>query len=269
MKSDPNNHLRYAMEKTKLEVSAVNTAELDESWSFANMRASFTRVYIPLEGSAYVYVGEERTELLPGRIYVLPYGLSFTCACPEYMKKIFFHFNLRCPQGNDFFEGVNSIIILENEEESAARLSELYGRDDVASAVTVKAMLYGIISKAIERMPESHEMIKEFSEYTEKALRYIEGHINARLTVSDISEALFVSKQVLQKRFKTDVGKPIGKYIDERVMERAEQYLLSRRWSLSEISERLGFCDQFYFSRRFTETHGVSPMRFRKMHNVQ
>ena len=268
MKSYSNHELLYAMKKTKLEVSAVNMAELDVSWSFSNLRASFTRVYIPLEGSAHIFVSGERIELEVGRIYVIPYGLSFTCACPEYMKKMFFHFNLRCPQGNDFFEDFNSVIILEDEEGTIGRITELYEKDDVSSAITVKAMLYGIISKAIGRVSGVGEKIKEFSEHTEKALKYIESHINARLTVGEISEALFVSKQVLQKRFKEDVGKPIGRYIDERVMEKAEIYLLSRRLSLSEISEKLGFCDQFYFSRRFTETHGVSPMRFRKMHNV-
>lgn len=268
MKSCANHELLYALKKTKLEVSAVNMAELDESWSFSNMRASFTRVYMPIDGSAHICVGDQRIELEAGNIYVIPYGMSFNCGCPDRMRKMFFHFNLRCPQGNDFFEEINSVIVLENELETVSSLVELYEKDDVASAITVKAMLYGIISKTIGRIPPFYEKIREFSEHTEKALKYIESNVNARLTVSEISGALFVSKQVLQKRFREDTGKPIGKYIDEKVMEKAERYLLSRKYSLAEISERLGFCDQFYFSRRFTETHGISPIKFRKMHNV-
>ena len=258
----------YALRKTALDVSVMNIAELDRNWNFANMRASFTRVYIPLQGSAQIHIGGRTVELEVGRIYVIPYGTCFSCSCRESMKKMYFHFNLRCPQGHDFFEGRESVIVLDDEEALSVKMSELYERDDVASAIMMKAMLYEIVEKAIARIPASGEKIKEFSEYTDKAIKYIEGHVNARLTVSEISDALFVSKQVLQKRFKEDVGKPIGKYIDDRVMEKAERYLLSRQYSLAEISERLGFCDQFYFSRRFTETHGVSPMRFRKMHNM-
>lgn len=268
MKLYSNHELMYAVKKTALEIGAINMAELDESWNFTNMRASFSRVYIPIDGEAYICVRGHRIDLEVGKIYIIPYGTSMTCGCPVAMKKMFFHFNLRCPQGNDFFEGINSVIVLENEEETAKKMTELYEKDDVASAVTVKALLYEIIGRAIERVPVVHEKIKEFSEYTESALKYIGKNINAGLTVSEISDALFISKQVLQKKFKEDVGKTIGKYIDERVMEKAEQYLVNRNYSLSEISEKLGFCDQFYFSRRFTETHGVSPMRFRKMHNI-
>ena len=38
--------------------------------------------------------------------------------------------------------------------------------------------------------------------------------------------------------------------------------------SALEISERLGFCDQFYFSRRFKEKYGSSPREYRKKTNI-
>ena len=60
MKSYSNHELMYAVKKTALEISAINMAELDKSWSFSNMRASFSRVYIPISGEAYICVGEKR-----------------------------------------------------------------------------------------------------------------------------------------------------------------------------------------------------------------
>ena len=33
---------------------------------------------------------------------------------------------------------------------------------------------------------------------------------------------------------------------------------------VSEVSERLGFCDQFYFSRYFKKRCGESPLKYRK-----
>ena len=37
---------------------------------------------------------------------------------------------------------------------------------------------------------------------------------------------------------------------------------------ISRISERYGFCDQFYFSRRFKEKFGVTPQKYRKMNSL-
>jgi AraC-like DNA-binding protein len=72
------------------------------------------------------------------------------------------------------------------------------------------------------------------------------------MTINEISSALFISKLVLQKHFKMDLGKPIGKYIDQCLMARAERELLDRSLSIKDISEHLGFSDQFYFSRKFS-----------------
>ena len=48
-------------------------------------------------------------------------------------------------------------------------------------------------------------------------------------------------------------------------MARCEELLCDTDLSLSEISERFGFCDQFYFSRRFKAKYGETPRDTRKM----
>ena len=85
-----------------------------------------------------------------------------------------------------------------------------------------------------------------------------------RLTLKEICDALYTSKSTLSSRFRDEVGMSIGKYIDYRVMISAECDLTSSERSILEISDSLGFCDQFYFSRRFKEKHGLSPREFRK-----
>ena len=40
--------------------------------------------------------------------------------------------------------------------------------------------------------------------------------------------------------------------------------LMGGNMSVGEISEKLGFCDQFYFSRRFKKRFGLSPREYVK-----
>ena len=108
------------------------------------------------------------------------------------------------------------------------------------------------------------EKIEVYSPVTKRALDYIENNLRASLTAEDIAKSLYVSSGSLQKRFKREIGLPIGKYITNRVMFLAEQMLHTHEYSIKEISDSLGFCDQFYFSRVFTATYGISPTQYKK-----
>ena len=50
-----------------------------------------------------------------------------------------------------------------------------------------------------------------------------------------------------------------------RINIEAEQLLLKSDLTVLQISERFGFCDQFYFSRRFKMKYGETPQKYRKL----
>ncbi|MBR2354392.1 MAG: helix-turn-helix transcriptional regulator [Clostridia bacterium] len=268
MKLLPNQKLTYAEQRVRLEIAEISYGLLDSEWEHEDLRAAFTRVYIPLEGEGFIRVNGENICLCPGNIYVVPSELSFSCFCPEKLNKIYIHLTLTKPDGVDVFAGIPFCMILKNCEARSREIEALYEGNDIRSVLRLKLLLYEILEEALQSVSLNNEHIKSYSEYTKRALSYIDTHLNATMTINEISSALFISKLVLQKHFKMDLGKPIGKYIDQCLMARAERELLDRSLSIKDISEHLGFCDQFYFSRKFSEHHGVSPRRFRQMHNI-
>ncbi|MBQ9085780.1 MAG: helix-turn-helix transcriptional regulator [Clostridia bacterium] len=268
MKLCINEELTYAEKRIRMELIEISYGFLDPSWKIENLRAAFTRVYVPLEGEGILYFGDRTVHLRPGKIYVVPSQLNFSCSCPEYLNKIYVHLTLTRPDGEDVFAGLDTCLILENCEARAAEMEALYNGNDLRSALRLKLLLYGILDDALAQTPCQNLPIRSYSEYTKDALAYIDSHLSAGLTIGEISSALFISKLVLQKNFKADIHKSIGAYIDDCLMKSAEQELLNRNLSIKEISDRLGFCDQFYFSRRFSEFHGISPKKFRQMHGV-
>ena len=52
--------------------------------------------------------------------------------------------------------------------------------------------------------------------------------------------------------------------VPEEIFLAAERQLKQTKLSIAQISERFGFCDQFYFSRRFRARYGLSPQQYRK-----
>ena len=56
----------------------------------------------------------------------------------------------------------------------------------------------------------------------------------------------------------------MGEYINDTIMFEAGQLLLKTGLSVLAVSEKYGFSDQFYFSRRFKEKFGMSPLKYRQ-----
>ena len=85
-----------------------------------------------------------------------------------------------------------------------------------------------------------------------------------QLTISEIAENTFISKSTLTKHFQKELSMSVNEYIYDLVMSGAEYMLATSDVSMQEISEKFGFYDQFYFSRRFKEKFGQSPREYRK-----
>jgi YesN/AraC family two-component response regulator len=53
-------------------------------------------------------------------------------------------------------------------------------------------------------------------------------------------------------------------YIDRLKIQKAAELLMSNRLKVIDIAERLGYVDQYHFSRRFKKLTGLSPRRYRQ-----
>lgn len=67
-----------------------------------------------------------------------------------------------------------------------------------------------------------------------------------------------------RKRFARLTGQPPARYHMGRRIDRACELMQQGRMTDRQIAEMLGFCDEFYFSRRFKEVTGKSPRAFRR-----
>ena len=69
----------------------------------------------------------------------------------------------------------------------------------------------------------------------------------------------------LNRLFKQETGFTIFRYQKKVRLKRACELLVTTTLKISEISDQTGFCDQYYFSRVFTQEYGMSPKMFAKI----
>ena len=268
MKLVRNEKLLFAAKRINLDISEISYGYLDDEWNNENLCAAFTRVYIPIKGEGQLCFGGRRMRLLPGRIYVVPSGLEFSSECADRLEKIYVHLILTRPDGGDLFSELGEVVELQGMERRVERIRALYKEPTLEAVLQLKTVLYEVLIEALSQHPTSAPPLVPYSRTVQMALSYIDAHLSAHLRIDEIAAALFVSSMALQRRFKREVGRPIGRYIDESLMTRAERVLLESARSIREISEELGYCDQFYFSRCFTAAHGIGPRAFRLAHRV-
>lgn len=94
--------------------------------------------------------------------------------------------------------------------------------------------------------------------------RYIDNHFKEDLTLDHLAEMAHLNKYYLAHSFRKEFGtSPINYLISRRVAE--SRFLLRETdYSLSLITEILGFSSLSYFSQCFHRAEGMSPTEYRK-----
>ncbi len=99
-----------------------------------------------------------------------------------------------------------------------------------------------------------------------KALKFIETRYNKNICISEILEQVCVSRRVLEKHFKKEMGISVYQYIlDYRAFCLAEQLLASDK-SILEISIELGYDNYTNLSKSFKRIYQMTPTQYRNFY---
>ena len=128
----------------------------------------------------------------------------------------------------------------------------------------LKMIIYKTVCAFIDEYRFDFMLLNKYSPLVKSVMEYVKSNTRITLTIGEISRKLFLSESKLRNTFKNETGITLGKYIDDMVFYRAKRMLVDKKFSMSDISCNLDFCDQFYFSRRFREKYGVTPSYYRR-----
>ena len=243
--------------KLHLEILDSGYVKGDSQWKGKNICSPYSRLYYIESGRAKLIYGKNEIIMKPGYVYLVPTGFLFSYTCDEAYTKLFFHFNLTGPDGYDIFENCKTCVSTKISEFDINKLITAYSE---ASPYDVLEIKREILSRAVSMLPSS---------VVQSTIDYIQLNLSLKLTSTFLAERLFISESTLCKKFRREVGITLGKYIDDLIFFNAEKMLVKSDWSVNRIAKNLGFCDQFYFSRRFKQHYGKTPLQYRKKQSVE
>jgi AraC family transcriptional regulator of arabinose operon len=101
-------------------------------------------------------------------------------------------------------------------------------------------------------------------ERIQKSVEFMKGHLREPLNVGTLAALVNLSRSHFTTSFRRVTGYAPLSYLNHLRMQRAVQLLNTTDLPIKQISDQLGFSDQFYFSRAFSKMHNHSPSEHRR-----
>jgi LacI family transcriptional regulator len=96
------------------------------------------------------------------------------------------------------------------------------------------------------------------------ALKIIQEYACQGLTAADVVAQIPVSRSVLQRRFRKELGRSLQEEIIQARLKRARQLLAETDLPLIDVAERAGFRHQEYLGAIFKAKTGKTPAQYRR-----
>lgn len=95
-------------------------------------------------------------------------------------------------------------------------------------------------------------------------IHYLENNLEKNITSNDLEETFGYNFDYLNRRFKFATQKTIFSYLKEVRITNATRLLRRGTVPISEIANKCGFCDVYYFSRVYKQETGFPPSKIKR-----
>ncbi len=250
----------------EMTISWGGCADLDNNWKSKEISSAFSRIYFIKDGEGLLKCKGKEIVLRAGYMYLIPIGLKFAYSCNDKMTQIFFHINMHKGVGGDFLRSCGEIKEIYVGDKMIDMVEKSVSADTYFDIMRIKKILYESIDMCLEN-EEGDSLMPHNSPFVSEVIKYININLSIKLKAEDIAAHFSVSRSTLCRRFKKETGVTLHDYIEDLVFYWVEKMVVEERYSISQISDMTGFCDQFYFSKRFMMRFGKSPANYRKEHS--
>lgn len=250
--------------------------------SFPNGRDRCYKLYYIVEGSAYVRFEEDSYYMTEGNYYFINGFQLSENRCDTSMTVIWLHFmpeslflstllsELPCfymwrISDNELKRLDPSVFITFFEQPNLFSANNPLKKNyTIESSLRLQGILSLLLSEFIANHKSSDPDANAIHAKLKKSLAFIEGNYTADLTLAEMAQPSYLNPSYFLRLFKQVYNQTPHNYLITLRLHSACQKLKQTDLSIKEISESLGFCNQFHFSKVFKDYYGMTPSMYRK-----
>lgn len=155
------------------------------------------------------------------------------------------------------------------EDEVAEHLGEcftlLYKMNPSFSAVRISLLdaCIGMIAAIYHTAVPAADVTSRRREISEAFKRLLLLYFREMKSVGEYAAKLYITPSYLNEVVKETTGSPVSFWVQQAVVAEAKRLLSGTDLSIKEIAFSIGYNDQGYFTRYFTNATGEPPLAFR------
>ena len=100
----------------------------------------------------------------------------------------------------------------------------------------------------------------------QRVFAHVRENLAKEVSVAELAQAVGMSQYYFSKLFKMSTGTTPHQYVMRQRVERAQKFLREGRTALAEVAAQVGFETQSHFTSVFRHLVGITPKRYREMH---
>lgn len=259
-------------------------------------RHEYFQIFANLAGSAPHVLGGRRCESVPrSLVFVLPYRVHLAMVEPgtryqlinfssKFLRPDFALSPLEMeeasitqyPELTPFiYQGWFDFLFDEAEfayiEALLQRLHKAHGHRTLGTLERARGTLLELIGMTTEKFAPQLQSLAEQRVYLQghtdalrRVLKFIDENLNRDIGLTEVAEAAYLSPNYLSQLLKKQTGLAFVDWLTGRRMERARELLAHTSDRIGSIAHRVGFADEAYFTRRFSQRFGIAPTAYRR-----
>lgn len=256
---------------------------------YSDIISPFTRMYLITEGTGYVIIGNKKTMLEAGNLYLIPSFTSCTYHFGAGLSHYYIHLSVDHPNGLspfNMYSFINMIRATELDYQLFRRIlqinpglqlphhhpgmyqTKLWLNKKVTYQFAGQHLeTIGILEQIFSRFIEpgaSNTMTSLLKYNIQPILLFIQNNLKRDIKVEELAKMAYFSKEHFSRVFKSITGMAPCDYIIRKRIERSQFLLLTTDLELNEIMEQNGFKSASYFSRIFKKQTAYSPAKYRQ-----
>ena len=246
---------------------------------------SFVEFHYVFGGKETLFFPKEdkRVSLTEGQIAMIPKGL-YHCAETEedvFVSRLCFNFSADPEKhtGNPIisvFQSAGPALILKDAAISAAMVrcrSVMEDDRDPMAQTREGVILLDVVLDVFRRLSEGRSVPLAQNQTKQRQKWLIEEHIFTRYHAPEglegLAQKLYLSPRQTRKLVKSFYGEDYKTLIIRQRMEMAQIFLESRKLSLEEVAEKIGYRSYSGFHLAFVRQFGITPGQYREQKQTE
>jgi AraC-like DNA-binding protein len=161
----------------------------------------------------------------------------------------------------------NSIPIkteMNKMEEDFTKLISIVSREKVNYQILLASQVIYNLTKYFQQSFAFLDNEKDNKNPLERIESYFDDNLYEQFNIEDMCDSMEMNYYQLRNYFHEETGLSPYQYLIDMKIKKAIELLETTNYSIKEISYKLAFDSQYYFSRLFKKKTGTSPSKWKK-----